>query len=444
MTDDDALATLTRPPSASTQHSALRTQHFFTPRPWAVWLAERSGVVDAWLGGATVLDPTCGRGDLLLGLMAAAVRRGRSPAELPLGRLFGVEREAGIPARAGARLPRANSASNFRARTCTPPISSLTRRRCGPTCCSAIRRGPTSPTCRPARRTALKPLFVRYGLVAGSSPAVARRLAGGRGGPGRRQGDRRPPAARRGGGVFPAAVAADRRRCPRRLSAVPGRRTCRSPLRRCSISTASTVFPGVATRYGAVFVPPRRSRRAGRSRGGRPRVHGSRWAAPVDGPDGPLAVADSPAALDRLRHRPRIAVPPGARPRQGVNPCGASRVLFVRDVRPLDDDRAEAISAVVGRGRAAATVPVSAADRRPVRRRGRAAAALGAAAARPDDRPAADAGAGRRRVRNWRTTWSAAGRCWRIAAAGGCGGGSTAAGGGRCSASGRTASRRTG
>jgi hypothetical protein len=75
----------------------------------------------------------------------------------------------------------------------------------------------------------------------------------------------------------------------------------------------------------------------------------SRSAAPLDDPDGPLAVAADADALARLRDRPRIAVPAGTRPRQGVNPCGASRVLFVRDVEPLDDERAEATSSAVGR-----------------------------------------------------------------------------------------------
>src|SRR6267154_2187050 len=79
--------------SRLSQHSGLSTQHFFTPRPWAIWLAECSGIVDAWLGGATVFDPTCGRGDLLLGLMAAGLRRGWPAPELPISRLHGVERE---------------------------------------------------------------------------------------------------------------------------------------------------------------------------------------------------------------------------------------------------------------------------------------------------------------------------------------------------------------
>jgi hypothetical protein len=111
--------------------------------------------------------------------------------------------------------------------------------------------------------------------------------------------------------------------------------------------TGIPVFPGVATRYGAIRflrdaspcwpVPWRRLE-----------SHDSRWAAPVDGADAPLAIADSPEALGRLRDRPRIAVNAGTRPRQGVNPCGGSRVFFVRDVEPLDDDRSTAVSAAMG------------------------------------------------------------------------------------------------
>src|SRR5437763_6634954 len=75
------------------RHSSFRHSSFFTPRLWAEWLAERGGALDAWLAGATVLDPTCGRGDLLLGLLGAAVRRGVAVRELPLRRLYGIERQ---------------------------------------------------------------------------------------------------------------------------------------------------------------------------------------------------------------------------------------------------------------------------------------------------------------------------------------------------------------
>jgi hypothetical protein len=74
-----------------------------------------------------------------------------------------------------------------------------------------------------------------------------------------------------------------------------------------------------------------------------------RWAAPVDDADGPFAVAETPEELAEIRSRPPIPVPAGVRPRQGVNPCGASGVYFLRDVRPLDEERAVASSQVVGR-----------------------------------------------------------------------------------------------
>src|ERR1700704_6151085 len=79
--------------SVLTHHSSLTTHHFFTPRKWAGWLAGCGGILDAWLAGGTVLDPTCGRVDLLLGLLAAAIGRGQTPRELPIERLFGIERE---------------------------------------------------------------------------------------------------------------------------------------------------------------------------------------------------------------------------------------------------------------------------------------------------------------------------------------------------------------
>jgi hypothetical protein len=329
-------------PQGSTQHSALSTKHF-TPRPWAIWLAERSGTLDAWLAGATVLDPTCGRGDLLLGLMAAAGRRRR---ELPVGRLFGIEREAAYLQEL-VRTCRQEFEVEF-------PRENL--------CCGDFLGDP--PPWRadvllgnppwanfadlPAdEKSALKPMFVRYGLT----PDRRRLLLGG---------SRVDVAA-----LVVVKSIADHLRpggaatffLPLSLLTGDGAHDGFRRYRAGSVPFAITevvdfdgvtVFPGVATRYGVISfcrdaapcwpVPWRR-----------PDGDGARWAAPVDPPDGPLAVADSPAVLDRLRNRPRIAVPPGTRPRQGVNPCGASKVFFVREVTPLDDDRAEATSAIAGR-----------------------------------------------------------------------------------------------
>jgi hypothetical protein len=337
------------PESAFTQHSTLSTQHsqvstqHFTPRTWAIQLAEENGIVDAWLAGATVLDPTCGRGDLLLGLMTSATRRGCSASELPVQRLFGVEREptflralvSDARREFGLEIPRENlqradflqDEIQFSADVLfgNPPWINF---------CDLI----------DDEKAALKPLFMRYGLV----PDRRRLLLGA---------SRVDVAAlvvvkaivdhlQSGGtGTFflplslltgEGAHAGFRRYCAASVSFA---------VTKVRDLTELAVFPGVATRYGTVSfqrdaIPhwPIQWRDAT-----------ERWAAPLDGPDGSLAIADSPTALDRLRQRPRIVVPPGSRPRQGVNPCGASKLLFIRDVVPLDDERADATSAAVGR-----------------------------------------------------------------------------------------------
>src|SRR5205823_2094331 len=153
---------------------ALPRSTVFTPRPWAMWLAERGGIVDAWLAGATVLDPTCGRGGLLLGLMAAAVRRGRAVPELPLRRLFGVEREPAYLRELvrdcrrefGVEFPRENL-------DCTDFLGDPPRRRA-----DVLFGNPPWANFAdlPAgEKAALKQLFVRYGLA----PDRRRLLLGG-------------------------------------------------------------------------------------------------------------------------------------------------------------------------------------------------------------------------------------------------------------------------
>jgi hypothetical protein len=315
----------------------------FTPRPWAVWLAEEDGAVDAWLNGATVLDPTCGRGDLLFGLMEAALRRG---SELPVRRLFGVEREPEL-LRQLVRDCRREFDVEFQRENlyCTDFLLDLPRLK------SDVLLGNPPwgnfADLPAGEKAALKPLFVRYGLA-----NDRRRLLLGA--------SRVDVAAL----VVVRAIAENLRPggaatffLP--LSLLTGD-TAHTGFRRYQAAgaqfavtgvvdfTAIPAFPGVATRYGAISfrrdVPPHWPV---------PWRHLDpsvcRWAAPIDDADGPLAVAEAPAALDRLRERPRIAVPPGVRPRQGVNPCGASRVLFVGDVEPLDDDRADAVSPAIGR-----------------------------------------------------------------------------------------------
>jgi hypothetical protein len=279
---------------------------------------------------------------LLLGLLAAAVRRGSSARELPLRRLYGIEREPEF-LRALVRDGRREFGVDFLRENLhrTDALLHPPRLRA-----DAILGNPPWANFADlpgAEKESLKPLFVRYGLV-----ADRRRLLLG--------GSRVDVAA-----LVVAKTIADHLRpggtaaffVPLSLLTGDG---AHAGFRRYDAFAVDAVFdfagvqvfPGVATRYGAVLL-----RRDSTPRWPIPWTSMSdsvsRTAAPVDRDDGPLAVADDAAALGRLRDLPPIAVPEGVRPRQGVNPCGASRVFFLRDVRPLDDDLAEAASAVVGR-----------------------------------------------------------------------------------------------
>jgi hypothetical protein len=63
----------------------------FTPAKWAEFAIETYGLLDAWLGGKTVFDPTMGEGALLAALVEHAKKRGLQVASLPISNLFGVE-----------------------------------------------------------------------------------------------------------------------------------------------------------------------------------------------------------------------------------------------------------------------------------------------------------------------------------------------------------------
>lgn len=325
-----------------THRSRLGTHHHFTPRRWAVWLAETSRALDVWLDGGTVLDPTCGGGGLLFGLVAAAVRRGRPARELPLRRLYGVEREP-THLRALVRDCRREFGVEFPRENlhCADVLLAPPRLRV-----DALLGNPpwaNFADLPAAEKDALKPLFVRYGLA-----GDRRRLLLG--------GSRVDVAA-----LVVAKSIADQLRAggsaayflPLSLLTGDGahagfRRYDSFAVTAVFDFAAVEVFPGVSTRYGAVLF-----RRDAAPSWPIPWTNMglsvSRPAAPINGADGPLAIAEDATALDRLRALPRVVVPNGNRPRQGVNPCGSSKVFFVRDVKALNDELAESSSAVVGR-----------------------------------------------------------------------------------------------
>jgi N-6 DNA Methylase len=76
----------------------------FTPLHWASWLIDVTGAFQAWLDGATVLDPTCGDGAFLEAFVALAHRRGIRITEDIVARLHGVEIVAADKAQARERI----------------------------------------------------------------------------------------------------------------------------------------------------------------------------------------------------------------------------------------------------------------------------------------------------------------------------------------------------
>ena len=67
----------------------------FTPVRWGIFAAESFGIVESWLAGKTVFDPTMGEGNLLEALVLAAIERGLDADSLPFGNLYGNELNAG-------------------------------------------------------------------------------------------------------------------------------------------------------------------------------------------------------------------------------------------------------------------------------------------------------------------------------------------------------------
>lgn len=317
--------------------SAIPTERsYFTPRDWAIWLAESSGVVDAWLQGASILDPTCGRGDLLLGSIAAGIQRGRDLAQLPLHRLYGIEREpkylraliADCRREFGIEFPRGNlHAADFLLDPLDLRVDAL------------IGNPPWAnfADLPAAEKHALKAEFTRYGLT----PDRRRLLLGG---------SRVDIAA-----LVVVRAIADKLNAngiaafflPLSLligdGAHAGFRRYRAGDAAFALTQAFAfgdiqVFPGVSTRFGAMFfrrdVSPSWPVPWNVHRNG---AWVQQLAAPIEASNGALATARDQHALEQLKLRPRIVMESRQKPRQGVNPCGASRVYFVSGLEVIDD-----------------------------------------------------------------------------------------------------------
>jgi hypothetical protein len=66
----------------------------FTPLKWAKWALQETGTFQAWLEGASVLDPTAGNGVFLRAMLELAKEQDISVSSSMLKRLHGIERES--------------------------------------------------------------------------------------------------------------------------------------------------------------------------------------------------------------------------------------------------------------------------------------------------------------------------------------------------------------
>ena len=76
----------------NTLHShRIKVGQVFTPAPWAEWLVTRWGILDAWIGGASICEPTAGQGAFALALFKLARSKGVQITSELLSRLTLIE-----------------------------------------------------------------------------------------------------------------------------------------------------------------------------------------------------------------------------------------------------------------------------------------------------------------------------------------------------------------
>lgn len=305
-----------------------------TPLHWAKWLVRESGFVSKWAQGATICDPTAGRGVLANALVDVASEDGLDVDDKMLSRLFLIERETVF-------LREFHDLFQFRFKRSFPKQNAV--------CADIISKNPgrkfdlligNPPWANfndlpAAYRESLKGAFIENGLVDDNQllllgcarvdfSALVLAVV------------MRKNLEERGEGIFFV---------PLSLFQNDG---AHSGFRKYSIGDTmfrpailwdfaeTKVFPEVATRCGAV----RFERDAVSSYPIPYRVKSgdgwvSRLAAPIGEPSAPLSVFDSAAEFERMSSFSMIEVRDSQKPRQGVNTCGANDV-FIFDHTPKD------------------------------------------------------------------------------------------------------------
>lgn len=78
-------------PTLDLSNKRLKIGAVFTPPKWADFAVAKFGLFDRWIKGASIFDPTMGRGDLLFTLIEHGIKKGESIKNLPVDNLYGTE-----------------------------------------------------------------------------------------------------------------------------------------------------------------------------------------------------------------------------------------------------------------------------------------------------------------------------------------------------------------
>lgn len=304
----------------------------FTPLKWAKWVVQTFGVVEKWLSGASVCDPTAGEGAFAFALIDLAESMGAIVDDTLLNRLYLIEREAcfveAFKERFRRRYAREFPAGNI---FCADVILN----------CPSIRADVlignppwvNFPDLDHDYKEAIKPFFLEYGLIQdtqglllGSSRVdlsaliVAKALES--------------LLTEGGEAIFfiPLSLFLND-------GAHAGFRRMRFKMSSFSVSDIydfgnESVFDAISTRFGVAriccdtqprFPVPYRMRQN--------ELWVGKYAAPLHGDTSPLSILDSKESWLALKQFEPISIQKHQIPRQGVNTCGANDV-FVFDQYP--------------------------------------------------------------------------------------------------------------
>jgi hypothetical protein len=303
----------------------------YTPQKWAYFAIEQYGLLNQWLAGKTIFDPTMGEGSLLAALIESALSQGYALLDLPIANLFGVELQRDSHKRA-LLLFEKKYGIDMGANFFNEDILAFGSRSFdilfgNPPWCNFV-------DLPESYKALVKPLFIEYGLVGNAQNVllgnsridiaaliVQKTIA--------------DNLAERGKAVFFLPLSLflnDGAHGDFRKFTVKGMRYSLSSIYDFE-NTA--VFQHITTRYGlaAFEKAPATAEMVAYFR-----FEHNAWQkynAMAQKPGSPYLIPSDPLSRVII---PKIEVPAGTKPRQGINPCGAIAVFVFKHYEDVDPD----------------------------------------------------------------------------------------------------------